>query len=42
MKMYMGMEVWVHTGLTFALDGGEWSAVCSSHFTIVEGAHDNC
>jgi hypothetical protein len=33
MKMYWGVEVWFHTFLTSAPDGGEWSASCSSHFT---------
>lgn len=42
MKVYMGMEVRVHTVLTLALDNGEWSAMCSSHFTFVERAHDSC
>jgi hypothetical protein len=36
MKMYMGMKVWVHTVSTLALGGGEWSAVCSTHFISVE------
>jgi hypothetical protein len=33
MKMYWGMEVWLHAFLTFALDGGEWSASRSGSFT---------
>jgi hypothetical protein len=33
MTMYGGMEVLIHTFLTLALDGGEWSASNTSHFT---------
>jgi hypothetical protein len=27
MKEYGGMEVWLHSSLTSALDGGEWSTL---------------
>jgi len=30
------MEVWLHAFLTTALDGGEWSALCSGRFTPAE------
>jgi hypothetical protein len=32
-KMYGGIEAQFHTFLIMALDGGEWSASCPSHFT---------
>jgi hypothetical protein len=32
-KAYWGMEIWLHTFLTSALDGGEWSASQSDLFT---------
>jgi len=32
-KIYWGVEVWVHAFLTSVLDGGEWSASNPSHFT---------
>jgi hypothetical protein len=33
MKTYWGVEVWFHTSLTSALDGGEWSASRYGRFT---------
>jgi hypothetical protein len=33
MKTYRGVEIQLHTFLTLALDGGEWSASHPSHFT---------
>jgi hypothetical protein len=33
MKTYWGVEVYLHTFLTSALDGGEWSASPPVHFT---------
>jgi len=33
MKMYWGVVVQLHTFLTLAPDGGEWSASCLSCFT---------
>jgi len=33
MKMYWEVEVQLHTFLTSALDGSEWSASHPSHFT---------
>jgi len=35
MKVYWGMEVYLHAFLTLALDGGEWSASCSSFYTPI-------
>jgi hypothetical protein len=33
-KTYLGVKVWLHDAfLTSAIDGGEWSASCPSHFT---------
>jgi len=32
------VKVKVHSFLTLALDGGEWSVSCPSHFTPVENA----
>jgi hypothetical protein len=32
MKVYGEMEVYLHTFLTLALDGGEWSASHPCHF----------
>jgi len=34
MKTYEEMELYLHAFLTSALDGDEWSASCSSCFTI--------
>jgi hypothetical protein len=34
MKTYWGVEVELHTFLTFALDGGKWSAMCPGHFYL--------
>jgi hypothetical protein len=39
MKTHGKMEVKFHTFLTLALEGGEWSASHSSHFTPGETAH---
>jgi hypothetical protein len=33
MKVYGGVEVYIHIFLTLALVGGEWSASCPCHFT---------
>jgi len=33
MKVYWGLGIQIHAFLTFALDVGEWSASCPSHFT---------
>jgi hypothetical protein len=38
MKTYWGVEVYLHAFLTSALDGGEWSALCSCRFTPRERA----
>jgi hypothetical protein len=38
MKTYWGVELYLHTSLTLALDGGEWSASCPGHFTLKEKA----
>jgi len=35
-KMYRGAEVELHSFLTSAMDGGEWSASCPSQFTSRE------
>jgi hypothetical protein len=32
LKAYMGEGIWFHSFLTSALDGGEWLALCHSHF----------
>jgi len=29
----MGVEVWLHSFLTLALDGSEWLTSCLGHFT---------
>jgi hypothetical protein len=34
MKAYWGVEVQLHTFFISALDGGEWSASCPSHFNV--------
>jgi len=36
MKAKWFMEVQLHSSLTFALDGGEWSALRPGRFTTVE------
>jgi hypothetical protein len=36
MKMYGGVEVWVHAFLISALDGGEWSASRFGRFTLTD------
>jgi hypothetical protein len=36
MKLYNRLQVYSHTFLTMALNGGEWSASCPGHFTITE------
>jgi len=38
MKKYGGMEVQLCAFLTFAMNGGEWTASCPSHFTPQESA----
>jgi hypothetical protein len=38
MKTHGGVKVELHIFLTLALDGGEWSASCPSHFTPRETA----
>jgi hypothetical protein len=38
MKMYWGVEVWLHAFLTSSLDGGEWSASHPGYFTPRERA----
>jgi len=38
MKIYWGVVVQLHTFLTSALDGGEWSVKCSGTFTLMERA----
>jgi hypothetical protein len=42
MKVYVGVDVYIHIFLTSALVGGEWSASLLGHFTPEEwapGAH---
>jgi hypothetical protein len=41
MEAYWGMEVWFHTFLTSALDGGEWSVSRAGHFNPRERAPDS-
>jgi hypothetical protein len=36
MKAYRGVELKLHTFLTSALDGDEWSTACRGRFTPVE------
>jgi hypothetical protein len=36
MKMYWGVDVWIHIFLTLALVGGEWSASRPSRFTPID------
>jgi len=36
-KVYRGVEVQLHSFLTLALDGGEWSATHPGHFHAREG-----
>jgi hypothetical protein len=38
MKIYGGVVVWLHVFFTSALDRGEWSALCPSHFSPEERA----
>jgi hypothetical protein len=38
MKVYGGVDVYIHTFLTLALAGGEWSASCPGRFTPWERA----
>jgi hypothetical protein len=33
MKLYWGLEIYLHAFLTLVLDGGEWSASRTGHFT---------
>jgi len=39
MKVYGRVMVQVHTFLTLALDGGEWSTTYPSHFTPGKDPH---
>jgi hypothetical protein len=39
-KTYGGVDVWLHSFLTSALDGGEWSASLPGRFTLRKRAHD--
>jgi hypothetical protein len=42
MKMYAGVDVYIHVSLTSALFGGEWSASLPGRFTArgrVPGTH---
>jgi len=39
MKMYWGVDVQLQASLAFTLDGGEWSASHSGHFTPRGRAH---
>jgi hypothetical protein len=41
MRMYWGVEVWLHAFLTSALDGGEWSASRPGRFIPREKAPGN-
>jgi hypothetical protein len=36
MDAYRELEIWMHTFLTWALNGGEWSVSCSGCFTSGE------
>jgi hypothetical protein len=38
MKVYEGVDVWIHIFLTSALAGGEWSVSCPGRFTPRESA----
>jgi hypothetical protein len=38
-KTYGGVNVYAHAFLTSVLDGGEWSASLSSHFTALTPLH---
>jgi hypothetical protein len=37
-KTYGGVDEYLHTFLTSALDGSEWSASCPGRFILVEKA----
>jgi hypothetical protein len=39
MKTYVGVEVLLHTFLTFTLDGSQWSASQSGHFNLRGKSH---
>jgi hypothetical protein len=41
MKAYGGVDVYIHTSLTSALVGGEWSASRFGRFTPGKRAHGN-
>jgi len=38
-KVYGGVDVWLHSFFTQALDGGQWRASFSSHFTPEDRRH---
>jgi hypothetical protein len=40
MKVYGGVDVYIHIFLTSALDGGMWSASCPGRSTLGKGPID--